>query len=232
MSVSVLVPYRSECPGRKRVWRWLEARWRAAFPTWEIVEAGDDGGAWAKGAAVARAVERSAGEVLVVVDADVWCPAIAAAVGVVEEGATWSVPHRQVARLTERATARVLAGDLDVELAPEESRNVHPPRYSGMIGGGAVVIRRDAYLEAPLDPRFRGWGCEDHAWGIALLTLHGKPIRPDTGNLIHLWHPPARERSRNQVDPASEALRIQYAAARGRASVMRELIRGRNTTTG
>lgn len=212
------------------MWRWLLQRWRTAFPEWEIIEAGDDGGPWAKGVAAARGVEISVGEVLVVIDGDVWIPAIAAAVEAVEAGATWCVPHRYVVRLTERATTRVLEGDLELEAAALEHRNVHPPKYSGMIGGGAVVIRRDAYLEAPIDPRFRGWGCEDHAWGLALLALCGKPWRPTTGNLLHLWHPPAKERPRNQVDPASEALRLRYQAARGSAAAMREVIAERGTT--
>lgn len=227
MNVSVVVPFRSSCAHRERVWRWLRARWEAAFPSWEVVEASDgDGGAWSKGIAVARAVERAEGEVLVVVDADVWCPAIAAAVDAIEAGATWAVPHRYVARLTERATTRVLEGELELEAAALAHRNVFPPKYSGMIGGGAVVLRRDAYLEAPIDPRFLGWGCEDHAWGIALSALFGRPVRPREGNLVHLWHPPATERVRNQIDPENEALRLRYQAARGSAAAMRAVIAG------
>lgn len=230
MTVSVVVPYRSECPGRERVWRWLLERWRSTFPEWEIIEAADDDGPWAKGVAATRGVATASGEVLVIADADVWVPAIGDAIVALEAGAPWCVPHRYVARLTEKATARVLAGDLELELAAVEPRNVSPPKYSGMPGGGAVVIRRDAYLEAPLDPRFRGWGCEDHAWGLALRAIFGKPVRPLDGNLVHLWHPPARERPQNRVAPTSEALRLRYQAARGSAAAMRAVLAERDTT--
>jgi hypothetical protein len=89
--------------------------------------------------------------------------------------------------------------------------------YAGMVGGGCVVLRRDTYVSCPLDARFRGWGQEDSAWGVALTSLYGAPWR-GSADLWHLYHPPQPRMSRSRGSMVTWAVFLEYqrAAEQGR----------------
>lgn len=177
---TVLIPWRAGCRHREAAWTWLRPRYEALGL--EVIEADCDG-PWSKARAVAAAVERTDADHLLVADADVWCDPIDALCALEDFG--WAVPHQLVHRLTEASTAQLIAGD-DTDLELEM------PAYGGVRGGGMVAIRRDVLHQVPLDPRFVGWGGEDHSWGIALHALAGAPW-PGRLDLLHLWHPPQPE---------------------------------------
>jgi hypothetical protein len=147
----------------------------------------------------------------------VWTDGLAAAVGAVEAGVGWAVPHRYVHRLSEGATAALLNGQAwdGIPLAERE--------YVGVDGGGFVVARRETLLDAPLDPRFVGWGQEDTSWAAALDCLAGGHWRGDA-DLIHLYHPPQERMTRTRGSRASWALYRRYHATRVRPDAMRALI--------
>lgn len=218
--VSVLIPWRPGDAHREAACRWVTARYEALG--WEVLYGSPPPGPWCKALAVSDALQRATSGLLVLADADAWCDDAPRAV---EALAThqWAIPHRLVHRLTATATTDVLAGTPNDELD-------NPPYY-GTIGGGIVAIRRTTYDEVPLDPRFLGWGGEDHAWGIALRSLAGRPWigqRP----LVHLWHPPQAEapdirgpRAKQTIpDPANRALDRRYRDAKSSARRMRALV--------
>lgn len=210
MNVSVVVPFTpGVCEWRDANWAHLRPRWEAL--RYEVVEGTCDG-PWRKSLAVADAIGRASGEILVVADADVWCDHTPDAVDRLapRSRAMVAVPHGRVRRLTAsatdvaRATGR-LAGELE------------EPPYRGRYGGGITVIRRSVWDEVPLDPRFVGWGQEDDAWGIALhwhyrsrAVRHGAP-------LWHLWHPHPPRQTRSIGSDESEALLIRYIRDTARA---------------
>ncbi len=142
------------------------------------------------------------------------------AVDAVEAGAPWAVPHIGISRLTEAATAQVLAGIDPDTLEPEA---LEEPPYRAHPGGGIVVIRRDVYEQVPLDPRFIGWGREDDSWGLALKTLIGRPVHL-RGRLWHLWHPPQPRPTRTHGSDDNEALYQRYRAANHAPARMAALI--------
>jgi len=235
---TVLVPFRADGAERDRAWVHLSGRW--AGLGWEVVEGMCPDGPWVKALAVEDALSRAAGDVLVIADADVWCPGVVAAVAAVESGAAWAVPHTLIHRLTKGATD-VLYGT-EVFGGPLIEQRVEQRPYVGMVGGGCVVLRRDVYEACPLDPRFVGWGQEDAAWGVALTALYGPPWR-STEPLWHLWHPPmdrvgltAGMASGNQVPPrgtgslAGRRLLAEYARAASEGR-MREFLAGREVET-
>lgn len=117
-----------------------------------MVEAPAPAGPWCKAAAVTPAVAASEADIVAVVDADCWVPGLAEAVEAVEVGAAWSLPHLRVHRLAEEATTAVLAG------ADFEGQKLAQRPYAGIIGGGAVVARREVIEAHPMDQRFTGWG--------------------------------------------------------------------------
>lgn len=209
-SVSVLVPWRSGDPDRELAWTYLRALWTERYPTWEVVEGFCPDGPWRKGAAVADALSRAAGDIVVVADADVWCDDVGLAVDQVRAGAGWAMPHYRVCRLTAVATAQA------VETREWPTRRVtltyDRSPYPGVMGGGISVMTRQTYVSAPIDPRFSGWGQEDEAWALALRRLVGKPWR-GTADLWHLWHRPQPRQSRLVGNQAGQSLYRRYAAA-------------------
>lgn len=217
VEVSVLVPWRPT-PQRQRLWDYLRPMWEALG--WQIVE-GTCEGRWSKGRAVADALSRAEGEVLVVADADVWCSGVVDAVNAVNSGKAWAIPHYRVLRLTAPATAEVLASG---EWPRRRTTITYAQRpYPGRPGGGIVVLSRDAYRRVPMDPRFIGWGQEDEAWALALGTLVGPSWR-GTEDLWHLWHDPQPRQSRTVGSAASLALHRRYAGARKNPAKMAALI--------
>lgn len=217
-AVSVLVPWRPT-PDRAPVWAALRARWATAHPAWEVVEGICPDGPWCKGIAVADALSRADGDLLVVADADVWCDGVAAAVERVRQGAGWAVPHHEVLRLSEAATARLVAGPWPTS---RSGLSYEERPYVGHPGGGMVVLARAAYEAAPIDPRFTGWGHEDDAWAVALRRLVGREWR-GVDDLLHLWHRPQPRTSREAGSDESRQLWLRYGRARDAAG-MRALV--------
>lgn len=218
MTVSVLVPYRhGECAWRSLAWGYVQAHYASEHPTWEVV-AGTCEGPWSKGAAVADALSRASGDVLVLADADSFTDpdTLRSAVAGVAAGANaWAVPHATVYRLNRRGTEKLYAGLL------QPGHWARRP-YLGPAGGGLVVLPRSAYeAVGGIDRRFCGWGGEDIALGWALETLVG-PYRRHGARLYHLWHPHPAPSHRGS--PETEALADAYKAARGDVAAMTTLI--------
>lgn len=224
MSVAVVVPLALDCPYRARAWEWVRHRWATEHPDWEIVT-GTCEGPWSKGTAVADAVARTDADVLVVADADVWVDKIGVYVSeVTERAARFIRPHRRVFRLNEQATEKVYAGEVPADVVGRLNGLAQSP-YSGVLGGGMVILHRRLYEECPIDPRFVGWGGEDEAWGFALSTMAGRRTQGREA-LWHLWHPPPERRSRRYGSVANEYLRSQYQHAAGDVTATRQLIDG------
>lgn len=75
-----------------------------------------------------------------------------------------------------------------------------------------------------MDPRFAGWGQEDHSWGLALFSVAGHPFRGKS-HLWHLWHPPQERFSRRYGSQEGRALWLRYSAAsRLGPDAMRDLL--------
>lgn len=214
VGVSVVFPWRGGCVYREAAFEWLRAAYAAQRPGWsQVVAPGPE--PWVKAAALTPAIEAlPEGEVVVVSDADVWCD-VGEAVSAVQDGAAWAVPHAGVFRLDRQSTADLIAGGEPGELAQLP--------YRGLLGGGIVVLRRETYLDCPMDPRFVGWGQEDESWGLALEALHGTRWRGQE-RLIHLWHPAPPRLSRRNGSRQSLQLRRRYGMAAADPVQMRELI--------
>jgi hypothetical protein len=173
LAAAVLIPWRAGCPHREAALAWATARYHdLGLPVFLAVHDGP----WCK----ANGLRHVTATELLIADADVWVDPTDALASLSDH--PWAIPHRKVHRLTPDATTGLLGGN-------PGPYDTDPVPYWTTIGGGVVAIRRDTYLEVPLDPRFVGWGGEDHAWGIALRHLAGEPWLGQA-DLLHLWHPP------------------------------------------
>lgn len=220
MSVSVLVPYRPDGAEREANWGFLSQAWSFYFPGWEVVTGECAGEEWIKADAVADALSRASGDIIIMADADVWCDpdAVEAAVSRVLTDETWAIPHLTVHRLTKIGTMRFRAAGWTFD--PED---LDEPPYEGVAAGGMFVMRREAYEAAPLDRRFHGWGQEDQSAGMAWTTLYGLPWR-GVDPLWHLWHPPMERMNRVVGSEESRALWERYRRANHNRRLMRELV--------
>lgn len=217
MSVSVVIPWRADSVERVAALNWVMEWWRVEHPGFEVVVAEHAGGLWCKADAVAEGLAATAGDTLIVADADVFCDGVADAVAAVATHG-WAVPHLHVRRLTAEATAAVYRGE-----PPDSSSTLAQRPYVGRSGGGLTVLPRALYEAIPLDRRFVGWGQEDESWSLALSCLAGEPWRGDT-DLWHLWHPPQPRMNRRYGSVASKALHDRYRLARNHPKQMRALI--------
>lgn len=216
MTVEIIVPWRGGCPHRARAWRWVRRRYAEHHADWTLTLAEAPAGPWAKALAVTPALQRSSADIAIVADADVWTDGLEPAVAAVTDGAPWATAHQVVHRLSEAGTAAVLGGE------PWQSQPLEERPYAGLQGGGIVIGRRDVLVDAPLDPRFVGWGQEDQSWAMALHYLHA-PAWRGTAPLVHLWHPAPRRMDRKRGSPESWALFRHYCAARQDPAAMRAL---------
>jgi Glycosyltransferase like family 2 len=208
--ISILVPARiaDQDVERRRSWDWLQKYWRSALPGAEIVIGSDpDAGEvpFSKSVAVNDAASRAHGEVLVIVDADVYI----AAEAVLESAAEirlaerrcrnlWFMPYRHLYRLTKEASERFLRSDPStppvVPVTEMEITNIG--KFDGTpfseighwYGAMIQIMSRKAFRTVGgWDQRFRGWGGEDHAAMVAMDTLYG-PHKTLPGEILHLWH--------------------------------------------
>lgn len=212
MSVSVLVPRAGDCSHRARAWEWV----RQQLSDFEVIEGWGDPDRWIKANAIAEALSEATGDLLVIHDADVYSEHLSEAIAAVEAGKHhWAVPHWTVRRLTEQGTTQFLNGERETAAVAED--------HFAVQGGGIVVVTREAYERAPLDPRFVSWGQEDKSFARALTTLAGKPfvIRQP---LWHLYHPPQERMTRVVGNEVSKALWQRYVSASHQPRRMRELI--------
>lgn len=223
MSTEVIIPWLDvSCAHREAALRHVMALWwqdLGLLPTLAVHEPGE---AWVKAVPVTRAVKASAADVIVIADADCWSVGLGQAIGWCEVGRPWVIPHRQVRRLTKEATREVLEQGADPATFLFPTGLDEKP-YVGAPGGGLLVLRREVYLDCPLDPRFIGWGGEDYSHGDALATLYGHPQRGDDP-LFHLWHPPQRRRSRRVGSDESQRLRRRYLKASHNERLTRALL--------
>lgn len=190
---TVIIPWRGGDAHREAALIRVKGWWKENHPDWDI-RVGDypsSHGGWCKSLAIVSAGPVDDDEIVVVADADVVCEQVDLAVNIIISGRhLWAMPHRTVYRLTEHATESVI----NRSWWPSEvasMRQLQPfllRSYSGYPGGGMVVLTGAVLNRIPMDPRFIGWGQEDHSWSLALSALAGAPWR-GRGSLWHLWHP-------------------------------------------
>ncbi len=204
--ISIIIPFRpsDKYPRQKRNFEWVKRYWRCQLPGAEVIVGKDPERhkTFSKSVAINRAVRKSHGDVLVIVDADGYIApeAVLHCAREIRRARSsdlklWFVPYRQFYRLTERASDKVI-----------DSKPCHPHRFpcppdpcdvqntSGSGRGhwyGALIqiMPREAFMcFGGWDERFRGWGGEDHSAMRACDTMYWRH-KTLPGCVFHLWHP-------------------------------------------
>jgi len=242
--ISLLIPFSSKDPVRKKSLKWLLKYWRYELPDAEIIIGKSRSKVFCKGEALNDAASRSTGKILVVLDADAYLDGKVidrCADRILEEieygNRLWYVPYTHLYRLNKKATSFVLESEpchpyrftspppiCDIENHGHSSKYGH--RYGAMI----MIFPREAYyILGCFDERFKGWGGEDVALLRALDTLYAKH-KITKNDILHLWHPFIGDdyRSRRWMGQDSGSVNSELANKYNRASrhpsKMRELI--------
>ncbi len=256
--ISLLVPIGGTDPVRAETWSWLARYWRDQLPDAEIVIGRDRQSkrSWyrrrpkpfSKAAAINNAFRKSHGDIVILLDSDAYLPGdifthcaerlrLQRKTGV----RSWFVPFDKLYRLTRNASNEVLESDPCHPLrfsSPPPKQDIDGRDGSGgplnVFGAMCMIMPREAFVTVGgLDPRFRGWGAEDHAFVRALDTLWG-PMKTTPNDILHLWHPHISSGYgavwtirmwENQHNPnINNKLAGTYAHCYGKPAAMRQLV--------
>ncbi len=207
--LSILVPFYCADETNQRVanWQWLKRYWETQLPGAEVIIGKDlaslDGSVpFSKSVAINDAARHAKGDIFVIADADGYVP-----IEAVLESAhrirkarrknqrLWYVPYRHFYRLTEAAAQKVLQSHpgnphtfSDIG-GSEYVTNEKGSPFGHWYGALIQIMPREAFeTVGGADPRFRGWGGEDHSLMHAVDTLWGRH-KTLSGHVMHLWHP-------------------------------------------
>ena len=259
--ISILVPFHSSDPNNQRAknWKWLCEYWKKQLPGAEIIVGVDsiagNGIPFSKSCAVNDAARRATGDIFVIVDADGYISIESVLHCATEIRAArrknkklWFIPYRKFYRLTEAASQKVLQSNPEKPycfgLTPAERDVLNISDFNGTSGCaighwyGALIqiMSSDAFnTVGGWDPRFRGWGGEDHAAMRAMDTLYW-PHKTLPKPVYHIWHPflnvqssnPTRNKNRlweNQnANITNDSLSHRYYWSQGNIERMQKLI--------
>lgn len=253
--ISIIIPFRCADPANPRVrnLEWLKRYWAAQLPAAKIIMGVDPDldKPFSKSVAINNAVKKAKGDVFFIVDADGYMPA-ADVLHCAKEirrarkrgHKLWFVPYRQFYRLTEEASAKLLASDpanpVVFPVPPAKDTVIATDHKVGHWYGAMVqIVPREAFdVTGGWDERFRGWGGEDYAAMRAIDTLYSLH-KTLPGAVFHVWHPQLSTTGqgdfihwKDRVWEGQHAARVnselslQYFRANGDPVAMRKLISG------
>lgn len=186
MTVAVLVPRRNDGGRRDDLWAYVKTRWTRLHPDFEIIEGHHDDGPFNRAAAINTARAATTADTLIIADSDTFVSPTQ-----VDQAITAATRHRQVTfaydrycYLSRSMSDRIMAG-YDGDWWPGVEFTMQGTCSQ------VVVVPADLFDEAGgADEGFIGWGGEDVALSLALQTFGGG-LQRITGDVWHLWHPPA-----------------------------------------
>lgn len=242
--ISLLIPFASKDPVRKKSLQWLLDYWQHEIPDAEIIIGHSKGDVFCKGEALNNAAQRATGEIFVILDADAYISGeiITKCADRIIHAAKhghrmWFVPYRNLYRLRKEITQMILLSDpcnpLRIPTPPPDpyiENHGDKRKYGHRYGAMIMMFPRRAYYEIGcFDERFKGWGGEDIALLRALDTLYGKH-KTTNNDILHLWHPTIGEDYRSRMWPGQTSgnvngeLANKYHRATRHPSKMKELI--------
>ena len=211
--IQVLIPFGGEDPHRAAARDWVAARYAQRFE----VTIAEMSGPWSKGAAVNPALDASTADIIIAADADSFVDEQHLDRAILHaEVHGWAMPHSIVKRFDRSSTADILAGR-------PGRRRLERGSYPALPGGGIVVATKQAWSTVRgFDPRFVGWGGEDHALGLAFGALVAPVNTRRHAALCHLWHPPHPHC--RKPSQANRDLDARYRKARRNPDLMADLV--------
>lgn len=188
--VSILVPFKSDGGDRERNWTWLRRRYELLMPNAEICIGTSEGDPYCKAAAVNDAARQATRDIFIIVDADIVFDKdqIEDSIELLKKHA-WVIPYVSISSLSKEQTDILLQKEADITMKSLELTDCSS--FSGSMGGINILPRKYFYKVGGFDERFKGWGCEDDAFSLAMYYLCGPYTRLEGNTMWHLYHPRA-----------------------------------------
>jgi hypothetical protein len=234
LSLSVVVPFRDADGTRTSAMQWVRARWQHHWPEAEFIVAPDDGvDPFNKPMAVNNAAIQATGDLLAIMDADVWIDPgmLQLVIDKLENGVcAWAKPARWAFRMKQDFSERLMRIPPHHQLPPISARDAET--HSPVVGFLWLVPRLGFERMGGMDERWRGWGGEDTSFSLALDKVLGHH-RTFSASLICLWHPRPRQGSeriwpgqdRTQEHYKQDLIK-EYRRASGAAGMLEVLAQG------
>lgn len=200
--ISILIPFSSKDPIRRRNLKWLLEYLRCELPDAEVIIGKSRSKVFCKGEALNNAIKKSHGKVIVVLDADTYIRGHVikrCADRILEElsygNRLWYVPYHHLFRLKKWVTDIIIESDpCDPFVIPTPVPSDYIENQGDMIkygrryGAMITIFPREAFdILGCFDERFRGWGGEDVAFVRAMDTLYTRH-KSTHNDVFHLWH--------------------------------------------
>jgi hypothetical protein len=252
--ISIVIPFRSanSASERKRNFEWVKKYWQTQLPGAQVIVGIDPDThlPFSKSIAINNGVAEATGDIIVIADADCYIKIdhVLDCVNQIRDARKrghrlWFVPYRQFFRLTEQASMRLLASDINDPLTFPNQPALHDiindtnPRTGHWYGAMIHILPKEAFeIVGGWDERFRGWGGEDHAAMRAFDTLYW-PHKTLPSSVFHIWHPMIGKdgiqrivhwtdrRWEGQDDPSiNNRLSWRYYHAFNKIEIMRRLV--------
>ena len=220
-----MVPYQSDHSFREKAFHWLRQFYTDMLPDVEVCigETKNDE-LFNKAKAVNQAFRQSSGKYLVIADADViFDPKIIdEAIAYLGEYA-WVFPFKNVVELTKQETNNLISHPPSWPLEIQNPASVVD--FTLSLAGRLIILTRAAFeTVGGFDETFKGWGCEDDAFGLSLETLCGQKKKINS-TIYHLYHEHIGENNPNFS--RNLAYYYRYCHARGNRKMIEDLIRRR-----
>lgn len=222
--VSIIIPYRPDGGYRDLNFSWLKKRYKRLMPEAELCIDFDDSEPFSRSRSVNKAAQLATRDIFIITDADILFDPVdmESAIDMLSEN-VWVAPFTDRIELCEKDTA-----DLINKCPCENVKALEFSDYKvAQPGVGSICIVPRKYFDAVkgYDPRFRGWGGEDCAFEMSLMTMCGPRYQPPGSKIWHLYHPQSLATTYESPNyPANYALYERYLGANGNAELMKQLI--------
>ncbi|MCX7842806.1 MAG: glycosyltransferase [Clostridia bacterium] len=226
--VSVLIPYKeNNDKHREFLWSIVKMRYEILMPDVEICLGVDTSQIYNRSKAVNKAARKANGDIFIITDADVvFSKDLIRKITDAIEEYPWVVPFTRGMKLNKTATERLLMDGIPEEIHAQETDADCVITTAGPLMN--AVSRENFEKIRGMDERFKGWGGEDDAMRISLDTLCGSHYRI-TGDILHLWHPPAVVYRDYYIDNIH--LLKRYMEASGNIGLMQSIINEKEIMT-
>lgn len=206
MKLSIIFPYR---PGNKYYDTnlvYVRNKLEKEFPKSEIILGEEDNTnlPFSRSNAINNGVAQSNNNILMIHDTDMLLPKKN-----IEKGTKLLKTYPMIYPyyhylLLSKETSQKIKNGMDYTYEDLLKTDIQELGEPGNIGGGAILLRRDAYdTIGGYDERFIGWGWEDVLFNYKIKETYpvyegawGKWL--DNDNIFHLWHPEADKNNNNQ----------------------------------
>ncbi|WP_061810759.1 galactosyltransferase-related protein [Rossellomorea vietnamensis] len=223
---SIIIPFHSKDPYRKKALSIVMNYYKTFFPNNEIIVASDGNSPYSKSAAINKAVKKAKTELIAIIDADILCPKETILSGLkLLELYPLILPYNKVIDLSQNLS-QVLYNKSHFSLNPSilHGKNRHSKKAIPV--GGINLIKKTCFLKIKgFDERFIGWGGEDDAFVAASDTICGTHKRL-TGAIYHLWHP-SKKAEGNPHYSKNHRFTVEYFKAYNKKEEMMKILSNR-----